>query len=122
MRLIEKKCPNCGADLEFKDNDKSCKCSHCASSFEIERDESKTDFDDQFDLKPLDKAFSALSFVIFLVIFVAVGSLIVVIFHIVSINSKKAPSQNNAVSVLSSDYKTDNGVIENIKQLPKLNI
>ena len=31
MRLIEKKCPNCGADLEFKDNDKSCKCSHCAS-------------------------------------------------------------------------------------------
>ena len=122
MRLIEKKCPNCGADLEFKDNDKSCKCSHCASSFEIERDESKTDFDDQFDLKPLDKAFSALSFVIFLVIFVAVGSLIIVIFHIVSINSKKAPSQNNAVSVFSSDYKTDNEVIEKNTQLPKLNI
>ena len=34
MKLIEKKCPNCGANLEFKDTDKSCKCSHCGSSFE----------------------------------------------------------------------------------------
>lgn len=38
MRLIEKKCPNCGADLEFDENAKSCKCSYCKRSFEIERD------------------------------------------------------------------------------------
>ena len=39
MKLIEKKCPSCGADLEFDENAKSCKCSYCKKSFEIERDE-----------------------------------------------------------------------------------
>ena len=24
MKLIEKKCPNCSASLEFKENDKNC--------------------------------------------------------------------------------------------------
>ena len=38
MRLIEKKCPNCGADLSFDENDKSCKCEYCKRQFEIERD------------------------------------------------------------------------------------
>ena len=38
MRLIEKKCPNCGATLEFSENDKSCHCQYCKRSFEIERD------------------------------------------------------------------------------------
>ena len=38
MKLIEKKCPNCGAALEFSEKDKSCKCDYCHRSFEIERD------------------------------------------------------------------------------------
>lgn len=38
MKLIEKKCPNCGATLEFSENDKSCHCDYCKRSFEIERD------------------------------------------------------------------------------------
>ena len=43
MKLIEKKCPNCGAGLEFGENDKSCKCSYCHRSFEIERDKDSLD-------------------------------------------------------------------------------
>lgn len=39
MKLIEKKCPNCGANLEFSENDKNCTCSYCHRSFEIERDQ-----------------------------------------------------------------------------------
>lgn len=39
MKLIEKKCPNCGANLSFNDTDKSCKCEYCKREFEIERDE-----------------------------------------------------------------------------------
>ena len=38
MRLVEKKCPNCGANLEFDEDDKSCRCTYCKRSFEIERD------------------------------------------------------------------------------------
>lgn len=52
MELIEKKCPNCGAGLEFKDNDKNCKCGHCGSSFEIKRDLDQKEIIDQYILKP----------------------------------------------------------------------
>lgn len=55
MRLVEKKCPNCGANLEFGDNDKSCKCQYCHRSFEIERDTSidVNDIAEQFNLSEL---------------------------------------------------------------------
>lgn len=43
MKLIEKKCPNCGASLEFSEIDKSCKCSYCHRAFEIERDNENMD-------------------------------------------------------------------------------
>lgn len=97
MKLIEKKCPNCGASLEFKDSDKNCKCSHCGSSFEIERDKSVEDLVDQFDLKPIGKAFSmffAFSFIesaiIFIVVAVIIGFIIFGIFsnkYVASVNN-----------------------------------
>ena len=48
MKLVEKKCPNCGATLEFNDSDKSCVCSYCHRAFEIERNDNAIDFDNQF--------------------------------------------------------------------------
>lgn len=56
MKLIEKKCPNCGASLEFGEKDKSCKCSYCHRSFEIEREDgldSNGNISDQFNLNEL---------------------------------------------------------------------
>ena len=41
MRLVEKKCPNCGGELKFGFEDKETKCEFCGTSFEIERDEKK---------------------------------------------------------------------------------
>jgi len=38
MKLIEKRCPNCGASIEFNDDARSCKCDYCNRSFEIERE------------------------------------------------------------------------------------
>lgn len=77
MRLIEKKCPNCGATLEFSENDKSCKCNYCKRGFEIERD---TDNLDKFNLiydkmeKPV-KTFMMIPFIfagiIFLIIIIS---------------------------------------------------
>ena len=43
MRLVEKKCPNCGANLSFGENEKSCKCEYCKREFEIERDTDNLD-------------------------------------------------------------------------------
>lgn len=54
MKLIEKKCPNCGASLSFSDNDKSCKCEYCERSFEIERcNDSSSNLSDNFSLSEL---------------------------------------------------------------------
>lgn len=122
MKLIEKKCPNCGANLEFNDNDKSCKCSYCKRSFEIERDMTKSDITEQFDLKPLDKAFSVLAFVIFLFIFTVAACLIVVIFHIIFSSPKSNSSQGSKEYDVISDITKEKGFIENISQLSNSNL
>ncbi len=38
MKLIEKKCPNCGASLSFNSEDKEITCKYCNISFEIEKE------------------------------------------------------------------------------------
>ena len=35
MNLIEKTCPKCGANLEFKPGDKEVRCSYCNKQFII---------------------------------------------------------------------------------------
>ena len=75
MRLVEKSCPNCGANLEFDEDAKSCKCQYCKRSFEIERDMNDID---KFNLiydkiqKPFKVAFLipfVFAFIIFIIIF-----------------------------------------------------
>ena len=38
MKLIEKKCPNCGGKLTFSINDKEATCNYCNASYVIDRD------------------------------------------------------------------------------------
>ena len=50
MKLVEKKCPNCGAKLSFNKNDKEVVCKYCDKSYEIERETNINDFiEDGFD-------------------------------------------------------------------------
>ncbi len=80
MKLIEKKCPNCGAGLAFNESDKSVQCEYCKMNYEIKRDEKKEELVvDDIDLVEIKKVltpfltFFALSsiipFIIFLIIF-----------------------------------------------------
>lgn len=41
MKLIEKKCPNCGAGLKFDDGATSVVCEYCNQTFYIQKDEKK---------------------------------------------------------------------------------
>ena len=41
MKIIEKKCPNCGANLEFDVGEKNVRCSSCRRLFAIEYDKEK---------------------------------------------------------------------------------
>ena len=86
MELIEKKCPNCGASLEFKDTDTSCSCQYCHRNFIIEKNKALDgeDFDRQFDLKELEKNMAATNMVIFTVgVILIIG---VIIFTIIGSN------------------------------------
>jgi len=47
MRLVEKKCPNCGGALKFNFEDKETTCEFCGRSFEIERDQSISNDNDE---------------------------------------------------------------------------
>ena len=50
MKLVEKKCPNCGAKLTFEKTDKSVVCKYCNQSYEIERENNLDELiEDGFD-------------------------------------------------------------------------
>ena len=64
MKIIEKKCPNCGATLEFNVGDKETKCKYCGSEFIIEdNNEKKKEFNvDNVTLKFV-KTFTTVHFI-----------------------------------------------------------
>ncbi len=41
MKIVEKKCPGCGANLKFGENDTNVKCEYCGKELYIQRDEKK---------------------------------------------------------------------------------
>ena len=104
MRIIEKKCPNCGASLEFNENAKSCKCDYCKRSFEIERDniDKKSIKPENFNLSELKgplKIFSASVIIISIITFIIIG---IVIFFIGSAIHKAVTNQVNGGSIYKS--------------------
>ena len=103
MRIIEKKCPNCGASLSFDENDKSCKCDYCKRAFEIERD---LDDVEKFNLiydtvsKPF-KLFSIIPFVFasIFIIFIA----LMIFLNVFNNNSNSKSNSNSKGSIVSED-------------------
>ncbi|MBQ6497605.1 MAG: hypothetical protein IJI58_02690 [Bacilli bacterium] len=87
MKLIEKKCPNCGGSLEFSETAKSCKCEYCHRAFEIERDEKVdvSDLAEQFNLSELKAPLKAVSTmfigsrIVFAIIFIFVIAMFIFI-------------------------------------------
>lgn len=43
MKLIEKTCPKCGANLEFEPGAKEVKCSYCNKEFIIEGNDNNSE-------------------------------------------------------------------------------
>ena len=99
MKLIEKKCPGCGASLKFDENDTSVTCEYCNKTLYIQRDEVKYNhlsdnnldkayqFVDEYG-KPFVKGVAAISIGVFVVIF------IVFIIIFVTIISKVFDNEN----------------------------
>ena len=124
MKLIEKKCPNCGAGLSFNDNDKSCKCDYCKRAFEIERDntiDSSASINDQYQLSELKGPLKIVGLymagtyivgaIITIIVFILVG---VVGYNIYKQASKQlSDSDNNSII----DKKSNTKYITSINEL-----
>lgn len=88
MELVQKKCPNCGADLKFSPNDSEVKCNYCNTSFIIKKDNNK-DMDskssvldpESFELdKKAVKTIGITFILVFLLIFIFSISIFIFIF------------------------------------------
>ena len=118
MRLIEKKCPNCGANLEFDENDKSCKCQYCKRSFEIERDVNDLE---KFNLiyNQIQKPFKIMFYIPFIAAFIIILIISLVIFF-----SFKGPKvDNNSIYEEFQDIVKDKELfIKDVNELSNTDI
>lgn len=125
MRLVEKKCPNCGANLEFGEKDKSCKCNYCHRAYEIERDESlnTSDIAEQFNLNefkgPL-KAFGIMHIIITVfILLVSIGMFVGIAYGFFKVQKKTSSDFNNDyISKKNNEKKeTKKLYVSDIKEL-----
>lgn len=81
MKLIEKKCPNCGAELKFDKDSTEVKCNYCDTSYIIQKDADLNSIaKDIFDandfilhrkmISNFGKGIIVFSFIVFIFIFV----------------------------------------------------
>ena len=122
MKIIEKKCPNCGAGLSFGDTDKSCKCEYCHREFEIEREE-----DDTYNLidpKSMEKVAKvgitvvAASFLIPIVIFI----IAMVGFVVILLSTSKNDFNSNSHPIKTVEPVPENKMISDVNQMKKTDL
>ena len=124
MKLIEKKCPNCGASLEFSDTDKSCKCSYCHRAFEIEREQDNSNeksLEQQYTLNEIPTSLKLIPIIVFLFVFVVALSIFGIVFSQVSssdghdkVNSFEINDKDDGNSLYSSVDELTNSDFESI--------
>ena len=99
MKLVEKKCPSCGAQLEFEPEDVKVKCEYCGNTYQIEKDESsKVRGADAYNL--IEKQRMILSSVMkgMTAVYIVPVIVIIVVFGIIFFTSRSAMrnvSRNN---------------------------
>lgn len=62
MKLIEKKCPNCGASLSFDKHDTDVTCEYCKKSYVIQRDEIKIENNENSKTDNIEVHYNLVSF------------------------------------------------------------
>ena len=115
MRLVEKKCPNCGAGLKFNDNDTNVVCEYCNKTYYIQKDEKKSakvddaHYADAFKFvnevgKPIFKAFAFMHFVVPVIAFVIIT--IVMLISIFSFNRVGFDNRNDILDEFEEHTET----------------
>lgn len=76
MKLIEKTCPKCGANLEFEPGAKEVKCSYCNKEFIIEGNDNNNENFNSEDIKLISNAGKGITVVAVIIISIIAFSII----------------------------------------------
>lgn len=76
MKLIEKTCPKCGANLEFEPGAKEVKCSYCNKEFIIEGNDNNSENFNSEDIKLISNAGKGITVVAVIIILIIAFSII----------------------------------------------
>ena len=91
MKLVEKKCPSCGAQLKFEPDDVKVTCEYCNNTYQISKDETKdTSMADAFTLTEKQRMFLSSFFKGMAAVYVLPFVAILFIFAIIFISSRSA--------------------------------
>ena len=81
MKIIEKKCPNCGGNLDFKVGERDVKCESCRRKFAVEYDTDISDLSEKamdalkaadVSLRPVRRMFLVIFCIFFLFVATAI--------------------------------------------------
>ena len=81
MKIIEKKCPNCGGNLDFKVGERDVRCESCRRKFAVEYDADTSDLSEKamdmlkaadVSLRPVRRVFIVFFCAFFLIVAVAI--------------------------------------------------
>ena len=117
MKIIEKKCPNCGGNLDFKVGERDVKCESCRRKFAVEYDTDISDLSEKamdalkaadISLRPVRNMFIAIFCIFFLI--AAIG----ITFSVIAmINSRN--EFNKRVEQSQQEFeKTKQEMLENV--------
>ena len=118
MKLIEKTCPKCGANLKFNKDDEKVVCEYCKKEFIIEQDDDNNDY--YLYSSDIGKAIMKGSFA-----FVFIVAFIIIIFVVMTLFGLKSCSVNAEINKLEdiSDstrkeiYKDSKSVLNQYKTI-----
>ena len=118
MKLIEKTCPNCGANLKFNKNDEKVVCEYCKKEFLIEEDKEHKDY--HLELAGVDKAVvKGLFYSYFIIAFVIILFVGSIIFGVKSCSFSKEITklENISESTKKEIYKDSKSVLNSYEMM-----
>lgn len=125
MNLIEKTCPKCGANLEFKPGDKEVRCSYCNKQFIIEGNENNTNIaptqnNMNESIKLVAKVGAGMYIGITIIIFVIAITIIGVVIFTIRSNFSNTKNKNNFDTVdnfFDNFNKNDDSILKSVNDI-----
>lgn len=106
MKIIEKKCPNCNANLDFKVGERDVECKSCRRKFAIEYDHEMAEDHlrpSDFDLKPMKAAHTFIFIIAALIIVMTIFIFVITAINTINMQRRANKIFENSFEILDND-------------------